>query len=79
METTMTFQHSHCTASRIKIETSSTKGLQTVLVIDTNLELDGTGRQYDREAVDALVAAAEKYMKEHHGIDRVDFEGNRKM
>jgi hypothetical protein len=67
-------KHDHAISSWITLCVARDGAITTVLMIETDLSLNADALDYQKNAVDSLVAAAVAYIGNHPHIDTIEIE-----
>jgi hypothetical protein len=68
------FKHDHALSSWITLCISRDGVTMTVLMIETDLNLNAKDSNYRKDSIDSLVAAAVAYVGDHPHIDTIEIE-----
>ena len=68
------FEHAHALSSWITLCITRDGATTTVLMIETDLNLNATASGYQKDAVDGLIASATAYVGDHSDIDTIEIE-----
>ena len=67
-------KHDHAVSSWITLCISRDRVVTTVLMIETDLNLNAEDSNYQKDSIDSLVAAAVDYVGGHPYIDTIEIE-----
>ena len=68
------FKHDHAISSWITLCISRDGVTTTVLMVETDLNLNAKDSNYRKGSIDSLVAAAVAYVRDHPQIDTIEIE-----
>jgi hypothetical protein len=68
------FKHDHAISSWITLCISRDGVTTTVLMVETDLNLNAKDSNYRKDSIDSLVAAAVAYVRDHPHIDTIEIE-----
>jgi hypothetical protein len=68
------FKHDHAISSWITLCISRDGVTTTVLMVETDLNLNAKDSNYRKDSIDSLVAAAVAYVRDHPQIDTIEIE-----